>query len=161
MKGYKIDHIDERILQCLQQAGDLSQRELAERVGLSQNACWRRLRNLRQAGIIEGTGIRLNREKLGLDLVVFAMIRTRHHDAAWLKSFRDHVNGIEEVVDFYRIGGDYDYLLKIVVASIGAYDQVYKRLIEKVELDSVTALFAMEAICEQRPLPVRAMMGHG
>ena len=157
----EIDHIDARILQCLQQDAGLSQRDLAERVGLSQNACWRRLQNLRKAGFIDGAVTRLNREKLGLDLVVFVMIRTRHHKADWLEQFRVHVANIEEVTDFYRIGGDYDYLLKIVVASIGEYDRVYKRLIEKVELDSVTALFAMEAILEQRPISVRAMSRRG
>lgn len=82
------------------------------------------------------------------------MIRTRHHSTDWLQVFRRHVSTIEEIVDFYRIGGDYDYLLKVVVEDIAGYDAVYQRLIDKVELDSVTAYFAMEAILEGRPLPV-------
>ena len=91
---------------------------------------------------------------LGVSIVVFAMIRTRHHSAEWLRTFRRQVALIDEVVDFYRIGGDYDYLLKVVVEDIAGYDAVYQRLIERVELDSVTAYFAMEAILESRPLPL-------
>ncbi len=149
-----IDNIDHLILMALQSDASLSQRDLAERVGLSQNACWRRLKALRNAGIIKGSAARLDREKLGLGLVVFVMIRTRHHSAAWLKTFRHHVSNLPEVVDFFRIGGDYDYMLKVVTQDMASYDQVYQRLIERVELDSVTSYFAMEAIEEQRPIPL-------
>ena len=82
------------------------------------------------------------------------MLRTRHHSVNWLDEFRQHVSTIPEVIDFYRIGGDYDYFLKIVTRNIESYDTVYQRLISKVELDSVTSYFAMEAIEEQRPLPI-------
>lgn len=156
MDGISLDHNDVAILRELQKDSSLSQRDLADRIGLSQNACWRRLNALRSRGIVTGQSVRLDRQKLGLKLVVFAMIRTRHHSAEWLQVFRRHVSTIEEVVDFYRIGGDYDYLLKVVVADIAGYDAVYQRLIDKVELDSVTAYFAMEAILESRPLPVRS-----
>ncbi|MFC3117579.1 Lrp/AsnC family transcriptional regulator [Jhaorihella thermophila] len=149
-----IDQIDRVILNQLQQDAGLSQRELAERVGLSQNACWRRLGALREAGVLQGAAARLDRRKLGLDLVVFVMIRTRHHSADWLRAFRRHVLTIPEVVDFHRIGGDYDYQLKVVTEDMASYDRVYQRLIERVELDSVTSYFAMEAIAENRPLPL-------
>ncbi len=86
--------------------------------------------------------------------MVFVMLRTRHHSAEWLEAFRKHVSMIPEVIDFYRIGGDYDYFLKIVTRDMESYDAVYQRLIAKVELDSVTYYFAMEAIEEQRPLPI-------
>ncbi len=154
MKNDKPDHIDRAILAAMQIDSTLSQRELAEKVGLSQNACWRRLQALNASGIIEGATVRLNRQKLGLGLVVFVMIRTRHHSAEWLKTFRRHVSTLPEVVDFFRIGGDYDYLLKVVTEDMDSYDKVYQRLIEEVELDSVTSYFAMEAIEEQRPLPL-------
>lgn len=154
MKGRKIDQIDAKLLLELQRDAGLSQRDLAERVGLSQNACWRRLRALEEDGIIRGRTLRLDRGKLGLGLTVFAMIRTRHHSASWLQTFRSHVSGIPEIIDFFRIGGDYDYLLKIVTADMASYDSVYQRLIQKVELESVTSYFAMEAIEEQRPLPL-------
>jgi len=154
MKAHIADHIDKLILSALQTDASLSQRDLAERVGLSQNACWRRLKALRAAGIIKGATARLDREQLGLGLVIFVMIRTRHHSADWLKTFRRHVSNLPEVVDFFRIGGDYDYMLKVVTHDMTSYDAVYQRLIEGVELDSVTSYFAMEAIEEQRPIPL-------
>ncbi len=152
------DQFDIKILQSLQTDASVSQRELADQVGLSQNACWRRLQALKQRGIIAGQTVRLNRDKLGINLTVFVMLRTRQHSTEWLDTFRRHVTSIEEVVDFYRIGGDYDYLLKVVVKDMSGYDSVYQRLIGKVELDSVTAYFTMEAIVEQRPLPIAAKM---
>ncbi|SEJ63976.1 transcriptional regulator, AsnC family [Cribrihabitans marinus] len=148
------DELDLKLLRQLQLDSTLSQRELADRVGLSQNACWRRLRALTEAGILKGASARVDREKLGLRLVVFVMLRTRHHSAEWLQVFRRHVLTISEVVDFHRIGGDYDYQLKVVTEDMASFDKVYQRLIEKVELDSVTSYFAMEAIAEGRPLPL-------
>ena len=150
----KLDRIDIRIIEELQRDGGLSQRELAERVGMSQNACWRRLQALAEKGITEGRTMRLNRRAVGLDLVTFTLIRTRSHSAEWLKRFRRHVSAIPEVVDFHRIGGDYDYLLKIVTRDMAGFDRVYQRLIEGVELDGVTSYFVMEAIEEQRPLHI-------
>ena len=149
-----IDHLDLNILRALQRDASLSQRELADEVGLSQNACWRRLKSLNDRKILQGSTMRLDRAQLGLDLVVFVMLRTRHHSAEWLTTFRRHVLTIPEVVDFHRIGGDYDYQLKVVTQDMGSYDQVYQRLISGVELDSVTSYFAMETIAEARPLPL-------
>ncbi len=150
----KTDHLDRLILRELQREASLSQRELAERVGLSQNACWRRLKALNRRGVLRGARARVDRQQMGLDLVVFVMVRTRHHSTEWLKAFRRHVLSIPEVVDFHRIGGDYDYLLKVVTENMASFDRVYQRLIEGVELDSVTSYFAMEAIAEDRPLPL-------
>ena len=148
------DEIDARILRELQADAGQSQRELAEKVGLSQNACWRRIRLMRERGLIRGQTVRLDAQALGCGLVVFAMIRTRSHSAEWLKKFRVHVSAIPDVVDFYRIGGDYDYMLKIVTRDMKSYDHVYQRLIEKLDLETVTSYFAMEAIAENRPIPV-------
>ena len=86
--------------------------------------------------------------------VVFSLIKTRHHSADWLRQFRHHVSAIPEVIDFFRIGGEYDYLLKIVTRDMASYDDVYKRLIADIELETVTSYFAMEAIEEQRPIPL-------
>ncbi len=149
-----IDEFNRDILRAAQRNGSLAQKDLAEQVNLSPNACWRRVQNLREQGVILGQTVRLDRRKLDLGLVVFVMLRTRHHSADWLDGFRKHVANIPEVIDFFRIGGDYDYLLKIVTRDMESYDGVYQRLISKVELDSVTSYFAMEAIAEQRPLPV-------
>jgi Lrp/AsnC family transcriptional regulator len=154
MKRENIDQTDARILRELQLDSSVSQRDLAARVGLSQNACWRRLKALEESGIIERHTVRLDRHALGLGLVVFTMVKTRQHSSAWLKTFREHVSRIPEVIDFFRIGGDYDYMLKIVTTDMASYDTVYQRLISKVELESVTSYFAMEAIEEQRPIPL-------
>ncbi len=152
MKSKKLDHIDRKILKALQVDASVSQRELADIVGLSQNACWRRLQHLNAEKVIQGSVAKLDREQLGLGLVVFVMIRTRHHSAEWLETFRRSVLLIPEVVDFFRIGGDYDYMVKVVTSDMASYDKVYQRLISSVELDSVTSYFSMEAIAEQRPL---------
>ena len=151
----ELDQIDCRILEELQRDASQSQRELADRIGLSQNACWRRLKALEASGAIRGRTIRIDREKLGAGLVIFSLVKTRHHSKDWLKRFRQHVSSIPEVIDFFRIGGEYDYLLKIVARDMAGYDDVYKRLIEDIELETVTAFFAMEAIEEQRPIPLR------
>ena len=149
----KIDQIDIQLLKALQRHGSgLTQRELAEVVGMSQNACWRRLNALEKSGVIEGHTVRINRRALGKNLVVFTMLRTRSHSREWLDTFRQHVTAIPEIVDFYRIGGDYDYMLKIVTDDIESFDSVYQRLIDKVELDSVTSYIAMESILENRPI---------
>lgn len=149
-----LDEIDARLLRELQADAGQSQRELAEKVGLSQNACWRRIRLMQERGLIRGQTVRLDAQALGYGLVVFAMIRTRSHSAEWLRKFRVHVASIPDVIDFYRIGGDYDYMLKIVTRDMKSYDHVYQRLIEKLDLETVTSYFAMEAIAENRPIPI-------
>jgi len=148
----KLDKLDFRILEEMQRDSSQSQRSLAEKVGLSQNACWRRIKALEEAGVIRQHTVILDRDRLGAGLVVFVMIRTRHHSSEWLKTFSEHVSSIPEVVDFYRIGGEYDYMLKVVTRDMNSFDTVYRRLIESVELDTVTSVFAMEAIEEQRPV---------
>ncbi|MCK7611845.1 Lrp/AsnC family transcriptional regulator [Roseibium sediminicola] len=150
----KFDQIDRALLRALQRDARLSQRELADKVGLSQNACWRRLKTLYESGLIEGHTIRLDPERLGLDLTVFVMIRTRHHSKDWLETFRGEVLAIANVIDFYRIAGDYDYMLKVIVEDMNAFDRVYQRLIERVDLDTVTSYMTMEAIADARDLPI-------
>ena len=150
----KIDHLDRRILEELQRDATQSQRDLADRIGLSQNACWRRLKALDASGIIRNRTVVLDRDRLGAGMVVFVLIRTRHHSVTWLKTFRTHVLSIPDVIDFFRIGGEYDYLLKVITRDMNTYDEVYKRLIGEIELETVTSFFAMEAIAEQRPIPL-------
>lgn len=147
-----IDQIDRRILTVLQADATLSQRALAEQVGLSQNACWRRLRRLQEAGITRGSRVVLDRTLLGLDLVVFMMVRTRHHSAEWSERFCRHVAGIPEVSELHRIGGDWDYLLRVVTNGMAGYDRVYRELIGAFDLETVTGYFSMEAMLEDRPL---------
>lgn len=153
-KPAPIDQIDRKILRALQHDPSLSQRVLAERVGLSQNACWRRLQAMRASGVIKGQTLKLDPARIGLGLTVFVMIRIRHHSADWLKLFRRTVSDIPNVIDFYRIAGDYDYMLKVVAEDMNDFDRVYQRLIEKVELDTVTSCMTMEKIADQRDLPL-------
>jgi Lrp/AsnC family transcriptional regulator len=146
-----IDSFDLKILACLQNDGTISQRDLADRVGLSQNACWRRLQRLKASGLVLGSRTNVDLAALGLDLTVFVMIRTRHHSKEWADGFRKHVERLPEVIDFYRIGGDWDYLVKVVTRGMAGYDAFYQRLITNFDLATVTGFFSMEAIVENRP----------
>ncbi len=150
----KLDRFNIAILEALQADADQPQRALADKVGLSQNACWRRLKQLEADGVIKGRRLVLNRDALDQTLVAFVLLKTRRHSSDWLRAFRRHVSGIPEVIDFFRIGGEYDYLLKVVTRSMRSYDSVYQRLNEGQDLDAVTSYFAMEAIEEQRPIPL-------
>lgn len=147
----KYDETDLRLLTCLQRDAGLSQRELAEQVGLSQNACWRRLQRLQAEGFLNGSQAQVDLAALGLDLTVFVMIRTRHHSRDWAEGFARHVASLPEVIDFYRIGGDWDYMLKVVARGMAGYDRFYQRLITGFDFDTVTGLFSMEGILQNRP----------
>ena len=140
----EIDNIDRKLLVALQRDGSLSQRALADLVGLSQNACWRRLQRLQQSGAIRGQRTELDLSRLGLDLIVIVMIKTPHHSKQWALDFRAHVAAIPGVVDLYRIGGEWDYLIKVVTRGIKGYDSFYQRLVDGFELSVVTGHFVME-----------------
>lgn len=146
----KIDALDLRILTSLQKNASLSQRDLAAEVGLSQNACWRRLQRLQSIGMIRGSHSEIDLAALGLDLTVFVMVRTRHHSKEWADAFRAHVDRLPEVIDFYRIGGDWDYLMKVVTRGMSGYDAFYQKLITNFDLATVTGFFSMEAIINNR-----------
>uniref|UniRef100_UPI0035A8FCDF Lrp/AsnC family transcriptional regulator n=1 Tax=Mesorhizobium sp. LHD-90 TaxID=3071414 RepID=UPI0035A8FCDF len=146
----KIDAIDLKILTCLQKDGSISQRDLADQIGLSQNACWRRLQRLNASGVIRGTSTAIDLTALGFDLIVFVMVRTRHHSKEWADQFRAHVERLPEVTDFYRIGGDWDYLIKVTTRGMSGYDAFYQKLITNFDLATVTGFFSMEAILNNR-----------
>ena len=148
----KIDDFDLKILNRLQHDAGLSQRELADQVGLSQNACWRRLQRLQSSGVLGSSRTEIALEMLGFDLTTIVMIRTRHHSKEWAEDFRKHVGRLPEVIDFYRIGGDWDYLIKVVTRGISGYDAFYQKLITNFDLATVTGFFAMEAIIRNRPV---------
>ncbi|GAA4478390.1 Lrp/AsnC family transcriptional regulator [Gluconacetobacter asukensis] len=149
-----LDNVDRRILRALQKDSSVSQRELADIVGMSQNACWRRLTVLRESGLILNETVRLDPVKLGLKLSVFMMVRTRHHSHEWLELFCKIVTAIPNVIDFYRIAGNYDYMIKVVAADMADFDTIYQRLVSQVDLDSVTSYITMETITDRRDLPV-------
>jgi Lrp/AsnC family transcriptional regulator len=149
-----MDSFDRKILTCLQSDASLSVAEIAEHVGLSATPCWRRIRNLEKAGIIRSRVALLDRHKLGLGTTVFVAVRTSNHTEDWLDSFAKAVNDFPEVVELHRMSGDVDYLLKVVVADITAYDDFYKRLIARVPLSDVSSSFAMEEIKSTTALPL-------
>ena len=153
----KIDGFDLKLLNALQKDSTQSQRELADKVGLSQNACWRRLQRLQSIGIIQGSRTELDLSALGLDLTVFVMIRTRSHSREWSEAFKAHVMKLPEVTDFYRIGGDWDYLIKVIARGMSGYDAFYQKLISNFDLAAVTGFFSMEAIVKNRPLDLNRL----
>jgi len=152
------DVIDLRILTALQRDGSLSQRDLAEQIGLSQNACWRRLQNLQTAGVLKGMQARVDLDLLGLDLTIFVMIRTRQHSREWAELFARHVQSLPEVMDVHRIGGEWDYMLRVVTAGMGGYDRFYQKLINGFTFEKVTGLFSMEKILENRPVDLNRLL---
>ncbi|WP_163849518.1 Lrp/AsnC family transcriptional regulator [Pseudooceanicola aestuarii] len=158
LEDLKLDRIDLRLLDALQQDGSRSQRDLAEVVGLSQNACWRRLKRLQEAGVLRGNRAEIDLPAIGLELTVFVMIRTRHHAADWARDFRAHVEALPEVVDFHRIGGSWDYMIKAVCDGMAGYDRFYQALIHGFDIETVTGHFAMEPILTNRPLPLARLV---
>ena len=151
-----MDSYDRALLKAIQMDADRTVQELADAIGLSATPTARRLKLLAERGLIEKTVTLLNPERLGLRTTLFVFVRTSRHDEAWLKQFSDGVSRMPEVVEFYRMGGEIDYLLKIVLPEIAAYDDVYKRLIAVAPLADVSAAFAMEAIKNTTELPVPA-----
>ena len=150
-----MDRIDKKILECLQEDATMSVAEISSRVGLSTTPCWRRIQKLEEAGTIRKRVALLDGEKLNVGVTVFVSVRTDRHDAEWLAQFAGAVQEFPEVVEFYRMSGDIDYLLRVVVPDIAAYDEVYKALIERVDLLDVSSSFAMEQIKYTTSLPLR------
>ncbi|MEC9268034.1 MAG: Lrp/AsnC family transcriptional regulator [Pseudomonadota bacterium] len=149
-----MDNIDRRILQELQHDASLSTSDLADRVGLSTTPCWRRVRQLETSGYIKKRVALLDRARLGVSTTVFVAVKTRSHAADWLDKFARAVSDMPEVVEFHRMSGDIDYLMKVVVPDIPAYDAFYKRLISKIDLSDVSSSFAMEEIKTTTALPL-------
>ncbi|MDU8945584.1 Lrp/AsnC family transcriptional regulator [Ovoidimarina sediminis] len=149
-----IDETDRRILRTLQENADQSLDALSEAVGLSRNACWRRIKALEEAGVIEKRVALVNPEKAGLPLTVFMLIRTNRHDAEWLEKFRRATRTMPEILGAYRMTGDLDYLVRARVADVAGYDALYRRLIEKVEMSDVSASFVMEELKHTTALPL-------
>lgn len=149
-----IDEIDCQILRHLQRDASTSLESLAEQLSVSVNTCWRRVRRLEENGILKSRVAICDPQKLGLGQTVFVAIRTNDHSSQWLEKFAKTTARIPEVVEFYRMAGDVDYLLKIVVASVSEYDRVYKALIKQMEIADVSATFAMECLKHTTELPV-------
>ena len=152
----KLDGIDLRILALLQENAEHSISEIAEAIHLSQNACWRRIRQLEESGYILKRVALLDAVKLGAGMTVFVMVRAGEHSQEWLERFADAVRKIPEIVEFYRMTGEVDYLIKIRVADIAGYDRVYKQLIRSAPLTDVSGAFAMEELKHTTAIPLPA-----
>ncbi|WP_275553746.1 Lrp/AsnC family transcriptional regulator [Mixta sp. Marseille-Q2659] len=152
-----LDKIDRKLLALLQKDCTLSLQALADAVNLTTTPCWKRLKKLEDDGIIRGRVALLDSEKLGLGLTAFMLIKTQQHNRQWYQEFVDVVQNLPEVMAFYRMAGEYDYLLRIQVADMKQYDALYKRLVNGVSgLIDVTSSFAMEEIKYTTALPVES-----
>jgi Lrp/AsnC family transcriptional regulator len=150
-----MDRIDRKILQHIQADATLSVADIAEKVGLSSTPCWRRIQKLERSGVIRKRVALLDRASLNLGVDVFVAIKTNQHNAAWLDSFASVVTEFPEVVEFYRMSGDIDYLMRVVVPDIPAYDAFYKRLIQQADIYDVSSSFAMEQLKYTTALPLQ------
>ncbi len=155
----RLDKTDVAILNIIQQDTSLPIADIARRVGLSVTPCWRRIQRLEEQGVIRRRVALLDSEKIGAGVSVFVAVRTNEHNAQWLQHFSTVVEAMPEVVEFYRMSGDIDYLLRVVVSDMGQYDAFYQRLISKVKLTDVSSSFAMEQIKYTTVLPVSQQKG--
>jgi Lrp/AsnC family transcriptional regulator, cysteine-sensing transcriptional activator len=152
-----VDKIDRKILDLLQQNAELTAADIADRVGLSKAPCWRRIKKLQEDGVVKQTVALLDARALNVGTTVFVMLKTARHNQAWFEKFVGVVRDIPEVTEIHRMSGDVDYLMRIVVPDIDAYDVVYKRLISAVEFLDVSASFALETIKYTTALPLSYM----
>lgn len=153
--GDMIDKTDQKLLALLQQDCTLSLQALADAVNLTTTPCWKRLKRLEEDGIIRGHVALLDAEKLGLGLTAFVLIKTQMHSRDWYCEFVRVVTGMPEVLGFWRMAGEYDYLMRVQVADMKRYDDFYKRMVNQVPgLSDVTSSFAMEQIKYTTALPL-------
>ena len=149
-----LDKIDRKLLRLLQQDASLSVDALADSVHLSRNACWRRIKRLETDGVVKKRVAIVDPDAVGLGLQVFVLIRTNDHSANWLRTFRNAVREMPEIITAQRMTGDLDYVLRIRVADVPAYDHFYQRLIDKVQIADVSASFVMDDVKETTALPI-------
>ena len=154
-KTNELDATDLAILRLIQADASLSLGDIAKEVGLTQTPCWKRIRRMEETGIITGRVTLVNAEKLGLGISVFVAIETGDHSAAWIESFAKTVAEMPEIVECWRLGGDVDYLLRVVVSDMTAFDGFYRKLTARVSsLRKVTSRFAMECVKSTTALPI-------
>ena len=149
-----MDTTDKRILDLLQMDASLTVKQIAEQISLSVTPCWKRIQKLEEQGYIRARVALLDPKKINANVTVFVAIKTDQHTVQWIERFNKEVNELPEVMEIYRMSGEIDYLLRVVVSSIEAYDQFYKKLIDRIELSNVTSSFAMEQIKYTTALPI-------
>jgi len=149
-----MDNTDLALLTLIQRDDSISIDDISRQVGLSKTPCWRRIQKLEQQGYIKKRVALLDAEKLNLNVSVFVQVKTNHHDKDWLEQFSKTVSQFPEVIEFYRMAGEYDYLLRVLVSDIQSYDRFYKKLIAETSLTDVTSNFSMEQIKCTTELPL-------
>jgi Lrp/AsnC family transcriptional regulator len=149
-----MDRVDKMILSLIQEDATLPVADIAKRVGLSTTPCWRRIQKMEEDHVIERRVAVLNPEKVNVGVTVFVSITTDKHNHEWLKRFAEVISKFPEVVGFYRMSGQVDYLLKVVVPDISAYDAFYKKLVSEIDIEDVSSAFAMERIKDTTQLPL-------
>lgn len=152
-----MDTIDRKILLTLQEDASLSVAEIGQRVGLSSTPCWKRIQRLEAEGVIQRRVAIVDQDKVGLGITVFVSVETGDHSQDWLARFAKLVSDMPEVMEFYRMAGDVDYMLRVVTADMQSYDAFYKKLIAAIPLKNVTSRFAMEKIKSTTMLPIPAV----
>jgi len=150
-----MNDIDKKILSLLQINSDIPIAELSKKVNLSSTPCWLRINKLYKQGYIKKKVAVIDRVKINLSTVAFVQIRTSQHNMAWSKKFIEGVKEMDEVVEFYRLSGTTDYLLKVLVPSIDKFDEFYKKLTDKIDLSDVTTSFSMEELKQTSSLPLK------
>ena len=149
-----MDKFDKNILALLQKDGTLSVSEIANQVGLSTTPCWRRIQTMEKTGVIKSRVVLASAEKLNVGLTVFVMVKTNQHNQTWLDNFTNTIDDMPEVMEFYRLSGSIDYLLRMVVPDMKAFDVCYKKLITKVDFSDISSSFAMEELKSTTQLPL-------
>lgn len=149
-----LDTIDRKILNILQKDATISMDALSERVNLSRNACWRRVKQMEDEGVITARVALIDPNAVGLGLTAFVMIRTKAHEPEWLKKFESAVKSLPEITAAHRMSGDLDYILRVRIADVKGYDTFYQRLIAKVPVAEISASFVMDDIKDTTALPV-------
>jgi Lrp/AsnC family transcriptional regulator, cysteine-sensing transcriptional activator len=149
-----MDAIDRKILAVMQEDASLSVAEIGSRVGLSSTPCWKRIQKLEAEGVIQKRVAVVDQAKIGLGITVYVSVETDDHSQDWIDRFAKVVGAMPEVMEFYRMAGDVDYMLRVVAPDIAGYDAFYKRLIATVPLKNVTSRFAMEKIKSTTALPI-------
>ncbi|MEP3946221.1 Lrp/AsnC family transcriptional regulator [Ascidiaceihabitans sp.] len=150
----ELDTIDRKILKHLQRDASLSLENLGEEVGLSRNACWRRVKTLEDSGVITGRVALVAPLAIDLGLMVFMQVRTNQHDPDWAVRFSQATRAIPGILSVYRMTGDLDYLIRARVADMADYDRLYQQLIKRLPLSDVSASFVMEEIKDGTALPL-------
>ncbi len=149
-----MDCFDKDILRLLQKDCTLSVSDIATKVGLSTTPCWRRIQAMEKSGTIVGRVALADPDKLNVGLIVFVMVKTNQHNPTWLDNFSKTIKEMPEIMEFYRLSGEIDYLLRIVVPDMKAFDTFYKKLITRADFSDISSSFAMEEIKYTTQLPL-------